>query len=111
MISVEQQFAEKLHAYTLPRQRPNTRVKDLVDMVLLIKMRPIELSTFEKALQLIFKVRGTHQIPQQLDPPQQNWDEPYKELANECALTLSLNDAYEEILDIYSQLFTSNKLI
>ena len=40
MISVEQQFAEKLHAYTLPRlERPNTRVKDLVDMVLLAKMR------------------------------------------------------------------------
>jgi hypothetical protein len=29
-------FAEKLHAYTLPRQgRPNARVKDLVDLVLL----------------------------------------------------------------------------
>jgi predicted nucleotidyltransferase component of viral defense system len=40
MISVEQQFAEKLHAYTLPREnRTNTRVKDLIDMVLLGKMR------------------------------------------------------------------------
>lgn len=34
-ISKEQQFAEKLHAYTLPRtDRFNTRVKDLVDMLL-----------------------------------------------------------------------------
>src|SRR5260221_657029 len=28
-ISAEQQFAEKLHAYTLPRQTPNSRVRDL----------------------------------------------------------------------------------
>jgi hypothetical protein len=36
-ISREEQFAEKLHAYTLPRTgRPNTRVKDFVDMLLLM---------------------------------------------------------------------------
>ncbi len=28
MISREQQFAEKIHAYTLPRSSPNSRVKD-----------------------------------------------------------------------------------
>ncbi len=38
IISAEQQFAEKLHAYTLPRgERTNTRTKDLIDMVLLIR--------------------------------------------------------------------------
>ena len=38
MIPREQQFAEKLHAYTLPRKgAANTRVRDLVDMVLLIQ--------------------------------------------------------------------------
>ena len=37
-ISKEQQFAEKLHAYTMPdRPRPNSRVKDLVDMVLMTR--------------------------------------------------------------------------
>jgi hypothetical protein len=37
MISREQQFAEKLHAYTLPRpQNQNSRVRDLVDIVLLV---------------------------------------------------------------------------
>lgn len=36
-ISAEQQFAEKVHAYSLPRgARTNTRTKDLVDLVLLI---------------------------------------------------------------------------
>ena len=36
MISREQQSAEKIHAYTLPRSSPNSRVKDLVDLALLI---------------------------------------------------------------------------
>ena len=31
MIAREQQFAEKVHAYTLPRNAANSRVKDLVD--------------------------------------------------------------------------------
>ena len=30
MIAREQQFAEKIHAYTLPRNSANSRVKDLV---------------------------------------------------------------------------------
>ena len=29
----DSQVAEKLHAYTLPRERPNSRVKDLPDLV------------------------------------------------------------------------------
>jgi Nucleotidyl transferase AbiEii toxin, Type IV TA system len=36
MIAREQQFAEKIHAYTLPRNASNSRVKDLVDLALLI---------------------------------------------------------------------------
>jgi hypothetical protein len=36
-ISREEHFAQKLHAYTRPREgQPNSRVKDLVDLVLLI---------------------------------------------------------------------------
>ena len=39
MISAKQQFCEKLHAYTLPREgRLNSRTKDLVDMVLLLSL-------------------------------------------------------------------------
>ena len=32
MIAREQQFAEKIHAYSLPRNAANSRVKDLVDL-------------------------------------------------------------------------------
>jgi predicted nucleotidyltransferase component of viral defense system len=104
MISIEQQFAEKLHAYTLPRERLNTRVKDLVDMILLARMRSLELTTLGEALNSIFKVRDTHLIPQQLDPPPESWSEPYKELARECSLVLTLEDAFAEISNIHAQI-------
>src|SRR5262249_20938236 len=35
LIPVETHIAEKLHAYTLPRPSPNSRVRDLPDMALL----------------------------------------------------------------------------
>lgn len=104
MISVEQQFAEKLHAYTLPRlARPNTRVKDLVDMVLLAQMRSINFEILEEAIRMVFKVRQTHPLPKQIDRPPLTWEIPYNELANECGLTASLGEAFEEIAKIYSQ--------
>lgn len=102
IISVEQQFAEKLHAYTLPRQRENTRVKDIVDMVLLVKMRALNLGTLKAALEIIFKVRATHSIPKKLDAPPKAWEIPYQRLAQECSLSLSLEDAFREVEIVYS---------
>jgi hypothetical protein len=37
---IETHIAEKLHAYTMPRARPNSRVKDLPDLALLATARP-----------------------------------------------------------------------
>ena len=63
-ISKEQQFAEKLHAYTLPRpDAPNSRVKDLVDMILLIQMSTMDKAVLERAIQTTFELRGTHAVP------------------------------------------------
>ncbi|MBX9923880.1 MAG: nucleotidyl transferase AbiEii/AbiGii toxin family protein [Rhabdochlamydiaceae bacterium] len=105
MISIEQQFAEKLHAYTLPRlERPNTRVKDLVDMVLLAKMRSMDFEVLKEALRLVFKVRQTHPLPQKVDAPPQAWEVPYNELAKECALMLSLDEAFWEVEKVYSHI-------
>lgn len=49
MIVVEQQLAEKVHAYTLPRSGPNNRVKDLVDMALLPQCRSVDTEFFTHA--------------------------------------------------------------
>lgn len=101
IISIEQQFAEKLHAYTLPRpNKLNTRVKDLIDMVLLSRIRPLDLHAFRRALDQVFKVRKTHNLPREIEPPPTQWYGPYNELANECSLSLSLENAFGEIVKI-----------
>lgn len=93
-INREQQFAEKLHAYTLPREgTPNTRVRDLVDMVLLIHMK-IDPAKTAKAVAATFKKRARHNVPADFPPPPAGWAKPYGQLAGECRLTESIDQAF-----------------
>jgi len=66
MIQREQQFAEKLLAYTLPRTTPNSRVRDLVDMVLLIQSGTLESSRVVQALHATFGRRQRTPFPKLL---------------------------------------------
>src|SRR3989339_2070314 len=75
IISAEQHFAEKIHAYTLPRSGAfNSRVKDLVDIVLLIKHGKIKKTVLTKALKETFEKKRTHDLPKTLDDPPSEWD-------------------------------------
>lgn len=86
MISREQQFAEKIHAYSLPRSTSNSRVKDLVDLALLIGAGGLDKQRILEALRLTFERRGTHQLPVILTAPPENWQMPFQTLAEECGL-------------------------
>jgi hypothetical protein len=86
MIAREQQFAEKIHAYTLPRNAANSRVKDLVDMALLIGAGGLDKRWILNALRLTFERRGTHDLPAGLIPPPVDWQIPFRALAEECGL-------------------------
>lgn len=78
---VETHIAEKLHAYTLPRQRPNTRVKDLPDLALLATARPIDGARLRAAFQQTFAFRKTHVLPEALPEPASSWTAPYQAMA------------------------------
>lgn len=86
MIAREQQFAEKIHAYTLPRQVANSRVKDLADLALLIESGGMDRQRIREALCLTFQRRGTHELPARLVPPPADWQIPFQTLAGECGL-------------------------
>lgn len=102
MISIEQQLAEKFHAYTLPReQRWNSRVKDVVDMLLLTQFRQIDMLIFKNAIQRVYQVRGTHPLSDVLPPPPPEWIPVYETLAAECGLTLNMDQAYNELSHFY----------
>jgi Nucleotidyl transferase AbiEii toxin, Type IV TA system len=85
MIAREQQLAEKIHAYTLPRNAANSRVKDLVDMALLIGSGDLDKHRILEALRMTFERRGTHDLAS-LVPPPADWQIPFHALAEECGL-------------------------
>ena len=97
MISREQHFAEKLHAYTLPRQTPNTRVKDLVDMALLLQSQELSAVRTEDAIRLTFDRRNTHTVPAELIPPPQDWQKAFAALAQECRMSPDMHEVIDVI--------------
>jgi predicted nucleotidyltransferase component of viral defense system len=97
VISREQQFAEKLHAYTRPRQTANSRVKDLVDLLMLIRMPGIDPRKMKTTAEKTFARRGTHSFPPAFFPPPSAWSSPFRKLARECGIEILLEQAVEEI--------------
>ena len=83
---VETHLAEKLHAYTLPRTRPNTRVKDLPDIALLATTQPLDAKRLRAALEQTFAFRKTHPLPSKLPLPLDAWEVPYSAMAREDEL-------------------------
>ena len=103
---VAQQFSEKAHAYTFPWQgRENTRVKDLVDLVLLVKSRFLDPERVRLALAGTYRARRTHPLPVNLPRPPDAWLEPYAALAQELRLRPStLEEAYEYLNAYWEEL-------
>jgi|BarGraIncu01121A_1022015.scaffolds.fasta_scaffold15946_2 hypothetical protein len=106
--SLEQQFAEKLHAYTMPRagMRDNSRVKDLVDMVLLLEMGSLEPEGVTAAVLATFSHRDTHPIPERLPDPPGSWRRPYAVLAASCHIGVDIDIAVASIRDYYRRVVT-----
>jgi predicted nucleotidyltransferase component of viral defense system len=106
LIPREQQFAEKIHAYTLPREgNPNSRTKDLVDLVLLIEQGLTEPEKVRTALQQTFKRRKTHEVPADLPAPSDSWEGPYRALAGDCGvMKKTLKDAFLVLNEFWKSL-------
>ena len=102
--TVEQQLAEKIHSYTLPRQKPNSRVKDLVDIVLLTRSFKINKERMAASLKRTFKLRKTHSIPGELSSPPAAWGKTFSELADESELKLDLAGAFTHLKEFYENI-------
>ncbi|MEM6961061.1 MAG: nucleotidyl transferase AbiEii/AbiGii toxin family protein [Myxococcota bacterium] len=79
-------IAEKLHAYTMPRDRPNSRVKDLPDIALLAGAGDIDPAKLREALKQTFQRRDTHELPTSLPKPSPDWERPYAAMAERDSL-------------------------
>jgi hypothetical protein len=74
-------IAEKLHALTMPRSRPNTRVRDLPDIALLAAIGQIKETELRLAFEKTFRFRGTHSLPISVPAPSDFWESPYAAMA------------------------------
>lgn len=94
---VAQHLAEKLHAYTLPREDENTRTKDFVDLAVIAAVESAGGPALLASLQATFDARATHPIPHDLPTPPQSWAAPFRRLAGESPLasTTDLTEAYQ----------------
>lgn len=79
--SVQSHIAQKLHAHTLPRTRPNSRIKDLPDLALLATTGPIDGRRLRGALDRTFAFRATHPLPASFPQPAESWAGPYLRMA------------------------------
>ncbi len=70
----------------MPRDRENSRVKDLPDLALLAKVRELDAGRLRQALEQTFEFRRTHALPISLPPPPQSWTEVYRRMAGEDEL-------------------------
>ena len=108
-ISQEQQFAEKIHAYTLPRSSQNSRVKDLVDLALLIADGRLDRRRVADALQLTFARRETHTLPASLNKSPEDWQTPFRALAEECGLHSDIATVFGSVCKFFEDVIKDNK--
>ena len=90
-------LAEKLHAYTLPRARPNGRLKDLVDVALIASELVVDGGTLRTAIDTTFSFRRSHALPFTLPLPPAEWTARYARDRDEQGLAWpSIDEVHAE---------------
>lgn len=88
VLPLEYHVAEKLHAYTrrYPGDRPSSRVKDLIDLVLIAAMTTFDSDELAAAIAEVFSERAAPVVPRSLPTPPAGWARPYRVLAVQVGL-------------------------
>lgn len=87
-VPLERQIAEKLHAYTsrYAGDRPSSRVKDLIDIVLMSELASFAFERLREVIVATFEARATQPLPDAFPAPPSEWAQPYRVLAEEVGL-------------------------
>jgi hypothetical protein len=104
-LSAEQHWAEKLHAYTRPREgATNSRVRDLVDLVLIIGRQHVSSHRIRVAVDATFARRATHPVPAAVPLPPSDWAKPFATLAAECGMDYTVETAHARVEAFWREL-------
>jgi predicted nucleotidyltransferase component of viral defense system len=97
VIRMEQHFAEKLHAYTQDRDYPNSRVKDLVDLYLILENFQLSKRDLVQIAQATFAKRKDSVYPPIIADPPENWKSRFEAMVSECGLEASMESAFDRV--------------
>jgi len=103
-VDIAQHAAEKAHAYSrvYASDRSSTRVKDLVDLVLMVEAGLLDSTAWGARLGHVYRIRDDAVPPTSLAEPPQSWRTPYAALAAELHLGADdLAAAHALVVPIY----------
>ncbi len=81
-----------------------SRVRDLVDLVLLIEQSRLDVVRLRNAIRETFQRRNTHEAPHALAPPPASWSGPFAEMAQECNLEPKIEKQFGKVEQFYKTL-------
>ena len=84
---ITQHIAEKVHAYTRPHvSGESSRVKDLIDILLIAQASVVDGKVLTKAIQATFGARDTHALPRSLPDAPASWEASLLKMAGDVGL-------------------------
>jgi hypothetical protein len=106
VIPLEYHFAEKVHAYGRARDRRNTRIRDLADMYVLVKLGTPAGSATREAVRQVFWHRKASEVPEELPAPPDDWLEGFALIARSMSgVPEEMAVAFEEVSAFYRSMW------
>ena len=94
LVPLERQVAEKLHAYSRRYNGESTRVRDLVDLIIIRQFGSVDARRLIDEITRTFARRGTHPMPKELPAPPADWARAYSEEAQAVGISPKLADGH-----------------
>lgn len=104
----EAHVAEKLHAWSLPRDKPNSRVKDFIDIGLLAANEQFEFDALHQPVEATFTFRDTHPTPQSIPECPPSWETQFEKIRDRDRLKWSSFDELKSLVSRFIEPLLDN---
>lgn len=107
-LPLEQHVAEKVHAYTREYGdgRSSSRVKDLIDLVLVKQSMKLDAALLRTALVGIFEGRKQQPLPASVPRPPSQWKVPYGKMATDVGMDPDLAAGHRAVGDLLNEILS-----
>lgn len=113
VISIEQHLAEKLHACTqiYSSGRQSTRVKDLVDIVLIARFSSPRADHLKNEIERTYLDRLNHPVPKLFPPAPDDWAAPYRALSTPTGLNVNFKAAQDIAMALFDPVLNGSRSV